>query len=96
MRVSQDALRERGLVPARTLERPRETPASNVHIAAGETWALASEAVAAPYRTAPNAIVYRPFDAPPIPCWIALVWAAKAPRAAQDLIALARGQTAAA
>src|SRR5207302_8940798 len=47
---------------------------ANVQIAAGETWALASEAIAAPYRTTTTAIVYRPFDEPPIPCWIALVW----------------------
>src|SRR6266702_4326567 len=68
------ALRDRGLVPLRSRERPKETPSANVQIAAGETWALASEAIAAPYRTTPTAIVYRPFVEPPIPCWIALVW----------------------
>jgi DNA-binding transcriptional LysR family regulator len=89
-RVIQDALRERGLVPLRHVERPKETPAANVQIAAGETWALASEAIAAPYRTTPTAIVYRPFEEPPIPCWIALVWLPKAPRLVHDLVDVAR------
>jgi DNA-binding transcriptional LysR family regulator len=85
------ALRDRGLVPSRRRERPRETPSSNVQIAAGETWALASEAIAARYRTEPSAIVYRPFVEPPIPCWIALVWRPKAPRVVHDLVDVARG-----
>jgi DNA-binding transcriptional LysR family regulator len=89
-RVIQDALRERGLVPPRHVERPKETPAANVQIAAGDTWALASEAIGSPYRSTPTAIVYRPFIEPPIPCWIALVWGAKAPRQVQDLVAVAR------
>jgi len=84
------ALRDRGLVPSRRRERPQETPSSNVQIASGEAWALASEAVAARYRTEPSAIVYRPFVEPPIPCWIALVWRPKAPRVVQDLVDVAR------
>ena len=88
--VIEDALRQRGLVPVRRRERPKETPAANVQIAAGDTWALASEAVAAPYRNTPTAIVYRPFEEPPIPCWIALVWRPKAPRVVQDLVEVAR------
>lgn len=84
------ALRDRGLVPSRRRERPRETPSSNVQIASGEAWALASEAVAARYRTEPSAIVYRPFVEPPIPCWIALVWRPKAPRVVHDLVDVAR------
>jgi len=68
-----EALRDRGLVPLRRRERPKETPSANVQIAAGEAWALASEEVAARYRAAPTAIVYRPIIEPPIPCWIALV-----------------------
>src|SRR2546428_9276101 len=59
-------------------------------IAAGETWALASEAIAAPYRTSSPAIVYRPFVEPPIPCWLALVWLPEASAAVQQLIDAAR------
>src|SRR2546428_13888688 len=59
-------------------------------IAAGETWALASEAIAAPYRTSSPAIVYRPFVEPPIPCWLALVWLPEASAAVQQLIDVAR------
>src|SRR2546422_9534375 len=44
-RIIEDALRDRGLVPLRSRERPKETPAANVQIAAGETWALASEEI---------------------------------------------------
>ena len=88
--VIDAALRDRGLVPRRRRERPRETPSANVQIAAGEAWALASEAIAAPYRTAPTAIVYRPFVEPPIPCWIALVWRAKASPVVHDLVDVAR------
>ena len=89
-RIIQDALRDRGLVPLRSRERPKETPSANVQIAAGETWTLASEAIAAPYRTTPTAIVYRPFDEPPIPCWIALVWRPNAPRLVHHLVDVAR------
>ena len=71
--ILEAALRDRGLVPERRLERPRETPTMNVQIAAGDAWALVSEAIAAPYRH-PNGIVYRPFREAPIPCWLALVW----------------------
>ena len=88
--VIDDALRDRGLTPLRRIERSKETPAANVQIAAGDTWALASEAIAAPYRTTPTAIVYRPFIEPPIPCWIALVWHPKAPRIVHDLVDVAR------
>src|SRR5438876_9168852 len=52
-------------------------------IAAGEAWALASEAIATPYRTGSQAIVYRPFVEPPIPCWLALVWLPEASAAVQ-------------
>lgn len=68
------AMRDRGLVPERRIERSRETPGMNLQIAAGEAWTLVSEAIAAPYRTASNGIVYRPFREPPIPCWLALAW----------------------
>jgi len=68
----------------------RKKRRANVQIAAGETWALASEAIAAPYRTTPTAIVYRPFDEPPIPCWIALVWRPNAPRLVHHLVDVAR------
>jgi DNA-binding transcriptional LysR family regulator len=89
-RIIDEELRDRGLVPTRRRERPKETPASNVQIAAGDTWALSSEGIAAPYRKTPTAIVYRPFVEPPIPCWIALVWRPKAPRIVHDLVAVAR------
>jgi DNA-binding transcriptional LysR family regulator len=89
-RTIDEALRDRGLVPRRRRERPRETPSANVQIAAGDAWALASEAIAAPYRTTPTAIVYRPFVEPPIPCWIALVWRSKAPPLVHDLVEVAR------
>src|SRR5438876_3938780 len=59
-------------------------------IAAGEAWALASEAIAAPYRTGSQAIVYRPFVEPPIPCWLALVWLPEASAAVQRLVEVAR------
>ena len=89
-RTIDEALRDRGLVPLRRRERPKETPSANVQIAAGEAWALASEEVAARYRAAPTAIVYRPIIEPPIPCWIALVWRAKAPQLVHDLVEVAR------
>src|SRR5256886_5956624 len=60
-------------------------PIYNLLIAAGEAWALASEAIAAPYRTGSQAIVYRPFVEPPIPCWLALVWLPEASAAVQRL-----------
>jgi len=71
-------------------ERSKESPAGNVPIASGETWALASEAVAAPYRTTPTAIVYRPFVEPPIPCWIGLVWLQPASPAVSQLVEVAQ------
>jgi hypothetical protein len=77
------------LTPLRRRERPKETPAAYVQIAAGETRALATEVFAAPYRTTPTAIVYRPFVEPPIPCWIALVWHRKAPSIVHDLVDVA-------
>ena len=89
-RTLEEALRDRGLVAVRRRERPKETPSANVQIATGETWTLASEAIAAHYRTTPSAIVYRPFVEPPIPCWIALVWRVTAPRLAHDLVEVAR------
>jgi DNA-binding transcriptional LysR family regulator len=89
-RTIDEALRDRGLVPSRRLERAKEAPAANVQIASGEAWALASEAVAGRYRTEPSAIVYRPFVEPAIPCWIALVSRPKAPRVVQDLVEVAR------
>src|SRR5205807_7787992 len=58
-RTIDEALRDRGLVPLRRRERPKETPSANVQIAAGEAWALASEEIGARYRAAPTAIVYR-------------------------------------
>ena len=88
--VVQDALRDRGLVPLRSRERQGETLTANVQIAAGETWAVASEGVGTQYRTTPTAIVYRRFVEPPIPCWIALVWHPKAPRIVHDLVDVAR------
>jgi len=89
-RTIDAALRDRGLVPSRRRERQKEAPAANVPIASGEAWALASEAIAARYRTEPSAIAYRPFVEPPIPCWIALVWRPKAPRVVRDLVEIAR------
>jgi len=88
--VLETALRERGLVPERRLERPRETPAMNVQITAGDTWALASEAIAAPYRKNANGIVYRPFREPPISCWLALVWLPPAAPLVDRLVQSAR------
>jgi LysR family transcriptional regulator, benzoate and cis,cis-muconate-responsive activator of ben and cat genes len=65
------ALRERGLVPARVRE--VSMASADVQLAAGDAWALASEASAAPYR-ASKTIVYRPFLEAPIPGWLALLW----------------------
>jgi DNA-binding transcriptional LysR family regulator len=65
------ALRERGLVPTRVRDVSMES--ANVQLAAGDAWALASEASAAPYR-ASTTIVYRPFLEPPIPGSLALLW----------------------
>jgi len=89
----EDALRDRGLVPLRRRERAALAPTANVQIAAEDAWALATEAVAAPYRAAPAAIVYRPFIEPPIPCWIALLWHPKAACRAHDLVEVARTVT---
>jgi DNA-binding transcriptional LysR family regulator len=89
-RTLEQALRARGLVPLRRRERPKETPSANVQIAAGEAWALASEAIAAPYRAASTAIVYRPFVGPPLPCWLALVWRRDAPSIVQGFLDVAR------
>jgi len=89
-RVFQDALRDRGLVPQQRRERAKETPSANLQIAAGEAWALASEVIAAPYRAAPTAIVYRPFVEPPIPCWLALTWFPEAPSSVRDVVDVAR------
>jgi len=88
--IIETALRERGLVPERRLERPRETPAMNIQIAAGDTWSLVSEAVAAPYRKRSNGITYRPFREPPIACWLALVWLPPAPPLVDRLVQAAR------
>ena len=65
------ALRERGLVPARVRDVSRES--ANVLLATGQAWALASDLSAARYRTS-TTIVYRPFLEPPIPGWLALLW----------------------
>jgi len=92
-RTLENALRDRGLVPLRRRERAALAPTANVQIAAEDAWALATEAVAAPYRAAPAAIVYRPFIEPPIPCWIALLWHPKAACRAHDLVEVARAAT---
>ena len=89
-RTFEQALRARGLVPLRRRERPKETPSANVQIAAGEAWALASEAIAAPYRAASTAIVYRPFVGAPVPCWLALVWRRDAPSIVHGFLDVAR------
>ena len=94
-RTIDEALRDRGLVPLRRRERPKETPSANLQIAAGEAWALASEEIGARYRATPTAIVYRPIIEPPIPCWIALVWRAKASRLVHHLVEVARALPAA-
>ena len=86
----EEALQDRGLLPQRRLERPKDAPSHNLLIAAGEAWALTSEALAAPYRTGSQAIVYRPFVEPPIPCWLALVWLQDAAGPVQSLIDVAR------
>src|SRR6266446_6143963 len=88
--IIETALRERGLVPERRLERPREAPAMNVQIAAGDMWTLVSDAVAAPYRKKANGIVYRPFREPPIACWLALVWLPPASSLIDRLVQAAR------
>lgn len=88
--VLETALRERGLVPERRLERARDTQAMNLPIAAGDTWALVSDAVAVPYRCGSNGIVYRPFDEPTIPCWLALVWLPPTSPQVDRLVAVAR------
>jgi len=92
-RTFEDALRDRGLVPPRRRERAALAPTANVQIAAEDAWALATEAVAAPYRAAPAAIVYRQFVEPPIPCWIALLWHPKAACRVHDLVEVARAAT---
>jgi hypothetical protein len=89
-RTFEQALRACGLVPLRRRERPKETPSANVQIAAGAAWALASEAIAAPYQQTPTAIVYRPFAELPIPCWVALVWRQDAPAIVHEFLDVAR------
>jgi len=88
--ILETALRERGLVPERQIERPREAPTMNVQIAAGDTWALVSEAIATPYRKDSSGIVYRPFREPPIACWLALVWLPPASALVDRLVHAAR------
>ncbi len=88
--IIETALRERGLVPERRLERPREAPAMNVQIAAGDMWTLVSDVVATPYRKKTNGIVYRPFREPPIACWLALVWLPPASSLIDRLVQAAR------
>jgi LysR family transcriptional regulator, hca operon transcriptional activator len=87
--VIETALRDRGLVPERRHARSRATPAANVEIAAGNTWALASETIAAPYRGSSAAIVYRPFAEPAIPCWISLIWSVPTSTKIERLLATA-------
>lgn len=43
-------------------------------VAAGDGWALADAHLARAVTAATTAIVYRPFDGPPIPTWVALLW----------------------
>jgi LysR family transcriptional regulator, hca operon transcriptional activator len=86
----ESALRARGLDPERRLERARDTSAMNLQIATGDAWSLASEAIAAPYRTSRNGIVYRPFRETPIPCWLALVWLPPASPPIERLVEAAR------
>jgi DNA-binding transcriptional LysR family regulator len=90
MRTLEEALRDRDLVPQRRRDRPIAAPAANMAIAAGGAWALASEAVGAPYRSGSTAIVYRPLVEPPIPCWLALVWNPSASPAIERLLEVAR------
>src|SRR5437773_5374727 len=90
LQTFEGALQDRGLLPQRRRERPKDAPSHNLVIAAGEAWALASEAIATPYRTGSQAIVYRPFVEPPIPRWLALVWLPEASAAVQRLIDAAR------
>jgi DNA-binding transcriptional LysR family regulator len=92
IRTFEAALRDRGLVPRRRYERPKAAPSANMLIAAGEAWALASEAVGAPYRSGSTAIVYRPLVEPPIPCWVALVWLPPASPTVLRLVDVARRQ----
>ncbi len=90
MPIVEQALRDRGLVPERRLERSRDTPSMNLPIAAGHTWSLVSDRVAEPYRRTSNGIVYRPFREPPIPCWLALVSLSPTPRPVEQLVYTAR------
>jgi len=82
------ALRNRGLVHLQSAERSSASPFVNV--VAEDTWALASEAVGAPYRTSSTAVAYRRFTDPPIPAWLALVWGAEAPPLVHHLVGVAR------
>jgi len=90
LQTFEEALQDRGLLPQRRRERPKDAPSHNLVIAAGEAWALASEAIGARYRTGSQAIVYRPFVEPPIPCWLALVWLPEASGPVQRLVDVAR------
>lgn len=85
------ALRERSLVPPQRIDRSGGAPsAGTVELAAGETWSLANEAVAAPFLMTTDSIVFRPFVEPPIPAWLALIWLPGAPERVQRLVDLAR------
>jgi DNA-binding transcriptional LysR family regulator len=88
--VLETALRQRGLVSERRIERARESAAMNVQIAAGDAWTLVSNAVAEPYREGAHGIVYRPFREPPIPCSLALVWLPPAPPLVERVVQTAR------
>jgi DNA-binding transcriptional LysR family regulator len=88
-RVLEDALRARGLVPR--VQGAGPAPSPFISIAAGEGWALTSEAAAAPYRGSSSAVVYRPFVEAAIPCWLSLVWAPPQTPAVARLVETASG-----
>jgi LysR family hca operon transcriptional activator len=90
-RVIETALLTRGLDPVHRRERSLDAFSANVEIAAGHAWALANPALAVPYVTATDAIVYRPFREVPIPASVALLWRQdSASQLLQSLLKVAR------
>lgn len=89
-RVFLSALRERGVVPTDEMPNAGGAPSGSVEIAAGSAWCLANEAIAEPYLSRTDSVVFRRFAEPAIRAWLALVWLRAAPKRVQHFVDLAR------
>jgi DNA-binding transcriptional LysR family regulator len=71
--TAKAALLHRGLSPMRERPRPRDPAVAGMHVAAGDTWMLATDDIGRMYTEGNPALVYRHFIEPPIPCWISIL-----------------------